>query len=145
MLMVKICSVLMFAKGLSGCTAPQEEIDSGEWPSVHVYSKKQTEPYSHGSLEMTVCLSWILRQTHPQRNAGVLMPLLPQKSRYFTQHLTWTHLWSLPSKVFDDKTFCLHSGVYISNCLSEEENLPESWMLEEGRKKKKKKKKDARS
>lgn len=79
----------------------------------------------------------ILRQTHPQRNAGVLMPIMVSKLlRYFTQHLIWIHLWSFSGKVFEDKIFCLHSGVYISNCLSEDENLP-IWelMLEEGRKK----------
>ena len=41
MLMVKICSVLMFAKGLEGCTAPQEEIDSESGHQFSVYSKKQ--------------------------------------------------------------------------------------------------------
>ena len=56
MLMVKICSVLMFAKG---CTAPQEEIDSEGGHQFSVYSEKQwQEPYSHESLEMTACLSW---------------------------------------------------------------------------------------
>lgn len=38
MLMVKICSVLMFAEG---CTAPQEEIDSEGGHQFSVYSEKQ--------------------------------------------------------------------------------------------------------
>lgn len=83
--MVKICSVLMFAKGLEGCTAPQEEIDSESGHQFSVYSKKQ---WQTGAL-----FSWvprddsmsflILRQTHPQRNAGVLMPIIASKLKIF--------------------------------------------------------------
>ena len=41
MLMVKICSVLMFAKGLEGSIASQEEIDSEGGHQFSVYSEQQ--------------------------------------------------------------------------------------------------------